>query len=229
MKCAINPPTLLRHKSGVYLIRNIINEKVYIGKSTDLLHRYRQHTSNLRTGMHPNQEMKNDYNLYGGNAFLFDIIEECILGDMKKIEQEWIDVWWNDGILYNRHKQVSKRSNNGVGKPVDCYTLEGKFIESFNTIKGASIKYGLRISQITWVCQEKHRQAGGFLWVYKGGSAILRPHGMKRPVYTTNKEKVITKYDSIRDAANKNAISEYAVVKFIKDGGDPQRTWEYMM
>lgn len=80
-------------RSGVYKITNKENGKFYIGSSKDITNRFSQHRSALRKGIHSNQHLQNAWVLYGEAAFVFEIIEECILDKSMIIgrEQHYID------------------------------------------------------------------------------------------------------------------------------------------
>ena len=50
--------------SGIYMISNRINNKVYIGKSIDILNkRWPQHKNSLNNNTHINTYISNKYNL----------------------------------------------------------------------------------------------------------------------------------------------------------------------
>lgn len=78
---------------GVYQIRNIENNKFYIG-STSLSFEKRKtvHFSNLKRGNHHSKKLQNAYNKYGDKSFVFEILEECVPEDCIKNEQKWIDL-----------------------------------------------------------------------------------------------------------------------------------------
>ena len=63
--------------SGIYMIRNIINNKVYIGQSSDLKDRLAHHKSSLRHNRHYSSYLQNAWNKYGEENFEFIILEEC--------------------------------------------------------------------------------------------------------------------------------------------------------
>jgi len=98
-----NPPSTLgsnyeRHKcprytmtSGIYRIRNIINQHVYIGSSWDVNSRHAEHFRDLRAGHHPNKHLQSAWNKYGGEAFVFELVELCTLECLIEREQHHID------------------------------------------------------------------------------------------------------------------------------------------
>lgn len=59
-----------------YKICNIKNNKFYIGITTDYEKRKKQHFSLLKKGKHPNFKIQKDYDIYGEDSFVFEIIEK---------------------------------------------------------------------------------------------------------------------------------------------------------
>lgn len=75
---------------GIYVIRNRINEKMYIGQSHNILWRWTSHRSVLRSGRCPNRHLQFAWNKYGENAFDFSILELCDIEDLDAREEYWI-------------------------------------------------------------------------------------------------------------------------------------------
>lgn len=63
--------------SGIYIIKNKINEKVYVGSSINLKNRKRSHFIQLKNNKHINQHLQNAWNKYGVDGFSFEIVEFC--------------------------------------------------------------------------------------------------------------------------------------------------------
>lgn len=63
--------------SGIYEIKNTINHKVYIGLSSNIRNRFNYHRYALRNNIHTNRFLQDDWNIYGEDNFVFNIIEEC--------------------------------------------------------------------------------------------------------------------------------------------------------
>ena len=63
-------------KSGIYLIKNIINNKVYIGSSVNIDRRWVQHKQDLTSGKHHSIHLQQAWDKYGEQNFKFEIIEE---------------------------------------------------------------------------------------------------------------------------------------------------------
>ena len=61
---------------GIYSITNTTNGKMYIGSTWKSFGwRYKQHTTKLRQGKHHCSHMQRAWEKYGGNGFLFEILE----------------------------------------------------------------------------------------------------------------------------------------------------------
>lgn len=64
--------------SGIYSIRNKINDKLYIGSSIDILKRFGRHRFCLRKGIHDNIHLQSSWKKYGEDSFDFEIVESSI-------------------------------------------------------------------------------------------------------------------------------------------------------
>lgn len=79
--------------SGVYAIINVLNNKKYIGSTSNMRKRYRQHYNLLNKQLHPNCILQRAFNKYGEKHFKFRILEVCenIRETLLTIEQRYID------------------------------------------------------------------------------------------------------------------------------------------
>ena len=64
-------------KGGIYIIRNIIDERIYIGSAKSLYGRYNDHKSNLKKNNHCNIKLQRFYNKYGKYSLQISILEYC--------------------------------------------------------------------------------------------------------------------------------------------------------
>lgn len=74
---------------GVYVIRNLVNDNIYIGSSVNIKKRFCQHRDGLRKNKHHNKHLQRSWNKYGEENFEFVVIEhhsypEKILGRENK-------------------------------------------------------------------------------------------------------------------------------------------------
>lgn len=93
------------HKiSGIYVIRNKINTKLYIGSAAvSIKQRFHKHYSDLKYNRHHSAHLQASWNKYGSNSFEFLIVEECLPEDCLVLEQYYIDYYdaCNPGCGYN--------------------------------------------------------------------------------------------------------------------------------
>lgn len=92
------------NKTGVYLITNFVNSRVYVGSTTDSFgRRWYSHRYMLSRNKHGNTHLQNAWNKYGEDTFKFSIMEE--MHDVELIyerEQHWIDHYRkSEGGCYN--------------------------------------------------------------------------------------------------------------------------------
>lgn len=78
---------------GIYKITNTVNNKVYIGESSNLQQRKIQHFSDLRNNHHCNLKLQYAFNKYGEQCFTFEVIEECSLEERFEKEKQYIELY----------------------------------------------------------------------------------------------------------------------------------------
>lgn len=79
-------------KSGVYLITNTMNGKVYVGSGAiSIKLRWTRHKMLLKARKHWNQYLQNAWNKYGKEAFRFEVLIRCAPKDCILHEQFFID------------------------------------------------------------------------------------------------------------------------------------------
>ena len=77
---------------GVYSIEHISGKR-YIGSSTNLKRRNKQHVRALRSGRHINSHLQSAWNKYGDDEFTFSVLLLCEIKDMLFYEQRAIDIY----------------------------------------------------------------------------------------------------------------------------------------
>ncbi len=77
--------------SGIYVIRNGVNGKMYVGSALDIARRHAKHRYQLRTGKHPSKHLNAAWKKYGEDAFEFATLEECDSTVLLEREQFWMD------------------------------------------------------------------------------------------------------------------------------------------
>lgn len=76
----------------------------------------------------------------------------------------FIDV---DNVMFPKQRRENmKGKNNPSAKAVECFDVDGNFIERFDYAKLGAIKYNLDLSAIIRCCRGKQKTCGGMKWKY---------------------------------------------------------------
>ncbi|MNK27633.1 NUMOD1 domain protein [compost metagenome] len=221
-----NPKDKTLIKSGVYILRNKVNGKEYVGSTNDLHRRQKEHLSDLRCNTHPNPKLQSSYNKYGVESFEFKVLHETSEKESRKIEQEYIN---DKNPEFNIAQEVGL-PNYPKGTRVLQYDLEGKFVKEYPSMREAAEEFGISSKAISSVCRGKSLTACKFMWRYFSENYALQiePLSIKNSSianedgrlwkqfwnseYTIKKwaqsGKLIDTYDSLKTASEKNQIDE---------------------
>jgi len=83
--------SVMNVRSGIYGIANKRDGRRYVGSTANLVQRWGQHRRALRAGTHCNPHLQRAWNLYGEDAFRFEIMEECAPEMLLAVEQRFLD------------------------------------------------------------------------------------------------------------------------------------------
>ena len=76
----------------IYAIRNIQNNKRYIGSTINVKKRWSEHQRTLRNGTHHARHLQRAWKKYGEDAFVFELLEtDIVYEDLLKKEQTWLN------------------------------------------------------------------------------------------------------------------------------------------
>jgi group I intron endonuclease len=102
---------LVKEKSGVYCIMNMIDRKKYFGESFRLNLRPYEHFSKLDKNKHDNEHLQNSYNFYGRDNFIIFIVKFCHFNDLKNNESDYIEKFGDlqDNFVFNLKKDSNTK------------------------------------------------------------------------------------------------------------------------
>lgn len=101
-------------KSGIYCIRNIVNNKVYIGKAKCIYKRMKAHITALNTkNKDENYHLINSWHKYGKNNFEYFVLEYLEL-DEKLLSKREV-YWMHYFNALNPKKGYNKRLDSSTG------------------------------------------------------------------------------------------------------------------
>lgn len=102
---------------GIYKITNIINGKIYIGKSQNIYSRWEYHKTMYNSAKESNKALYQAFQKYGLNNFLFEVIEEMTYENYELFsnnrEQYWI-------LYYNSYKNGYNNTLGGDGGYIEA-------------------------------------------------------------------------------------------------------------
>lgn len=118
-------------KSGIYCIKNLINNKVYIGKSINIYERIRQHINLLnKESLDENRYLIRSWNKYGRDSFQYIVLEYLELDETILKERELY--WMNKLNSLNREFGYNLREDTSTSCIVSNETRE---LQSKNRIQ----------------------------------------------------------------------------------------------
>jgi group I intron endonuclease len=89
-------------KNVIYKIRNVVNNKFYVGSTVNTEIRFKAHRRHLRKGKHQSPHMQAAWNKYGEDCFKFEVIEHVENPeDLLKAEQLWLNEHAGKPYCYN--------------------------------------------------------------------------------------------------------------------------------
>jgi len=153
--------------SGIYQIRNRINNKKYIGSAVNIKKRGYLHLHRLRYGIHHNPHLQNAWNKHGEKNFEFCPLFYCEIDDLIYFEQCVLDILQpqynirriarsNLGIKYSEEaKHKMSNINNSKLKPEYIHLIRGLYEKGIKQTYLAKI-CGVNQTTISNVITGKH-------------------------------------------------------------------------
>ena len=86
--------------SGVYQVKNMANGKVLLGSSLNLEGPLNRHRFMLKIGSHTNKELQKDWDEFGPEQFVFEVLEEVkvidspnfnLKDELTLLEEIWLE------------------------------------------------------------------------------------------------------------------------------------------
>lgn len=163
----------MKRTCGIYSITCTRNNKKIIGASSNIEKRWSVYKSNLRHNKYYKKDLQEDYNTYGEDSFVYEVIEECSLENIDEREKYWIDYYKNnsDFEVYNKNtpfkrvpitnpnilhrmSEAQKGENNGNARlnESDVITIKKLIRDGYYCCDIANL-YEVRESQISNIKQ----------------------------------------------------------------------------
>jgi len=180
-------------RSGIYRIRNIVNDKCYIGSAAYFASRKGVHFHNLRHNKHCNNHLQRAFNKYGEDSFVFEILCVCLPEDLISLEQHYIDTYIPE---YN----ICRIAGNTLG--VVCSEETRKKISIAHTGKKLSQEHKEKVvTALRNIVRTKNHYKHAFKPIYK-----LCPESLE----------ILEEFESIMDASVKLNVDHSSIAKAAK-------------
>lgn len=99
----------------IYKIENLVNHKIYIGLTNNIVRRRNRHFSDLRRNCHDNSFLQKEFNIYGQENFSFEKIYEGDISEQEIGEKEkyYIKLYDSYREGYNQNEGGNFGASNG--------------------------------------------------------------------------------------------------------------------
>lgn len=117
---------------GIYMIKNKINNMVYIGESMDIERRWEEHIAKLSNNSHHSWKFQSDWNRYGENCFEFGVIKEIKSFKNQTVCKSYIVIL--EDVFIKKYNSISEGYN--VERTYDKIINKEKsiFKDSYNDV-----------------------------------------------------------------------------------------------
>ena len=142
--------------SGIYCLKNTIDDKCYVGSAQKLNYRLWNHKHKLVKGNHANNILQNFVNKYGIDKLYFEILERVDIDNLIEKEQYWIDTLKpqfnilstagsSKGIILSEsHKEKISHGRKGILHTEDTKQKISESMKGISKTKEHSTKVGLK-------------------------------------------------------------------------------------
>ena len=168
------------------MIRNKINNKIYIGQSSDIYNRWVKHKNFLNNNKHHNRHLQAAWNKYGEDSFEFSIVELCTYDKLDTLEEYWIKHYSSykngynldfggNGIRGYKHtkEELEKMRKSHNSLIVLQFDLNFNLIREWTSITTAAKELGYTRESIRYRCDNDKFSSDlskiykDSYWVYK--------------------------------------------------------------
>lgn len=113
-----------KSEPGIYIIRNLINNKVYVGQTKNVYKRLVHHKHELNNNKHSNSHLQRAINKYKIENFDFSVLEYCKNEELTDKEKYYLNknnVYYNirdasDSVIHNTRKEITEETRKLLSK-----------------------------------------------------------------------------------------------------------------
>lgn len=181
-------------KSGIYCIKNLLDNKSYVGKAKDIYRRVIEHISRLNSkSKDENRHLINAWHKHGKDNFEVFVLEYTILDDIILAEKE---LYWQDKLdVHNRKYGYNLRRDSQTKCIVSDETREKMRTSRYEALKNPEIL--AKCSHTFWKDNPEECKK-----MAKKVADLTRKYKIAKCDYDTI--KILEIFDSKEDLKNKN-------------------------
>lgn len=206
-------------KCGIYCIQNIVNKKIYIGKSKNIYARIRAHIFGLRKKIKDeNRHLINAWEKYGEDKFEYFVLEYLEINEELLKERELF--WMKQYDSTNREKGYNLRMDSSTNMIVH---EETKKLLSLSQSGENNGNYGHK-----WSDEQKQAASKKFKELYANGLLKANPEAGRKGALA-RVEKFKNNPELLESSINKvrKKISKYKIYQYTKDD-KLVKVWDYI-
>lgn len=137
--------------SYIYKITNIINNKIYIGKTNKTIEeRFKEHCKDFQRREYEKRPLYSAMNKYGIKNFKIEKLEECLADEASEREKYWIE-------YYNSFKNGYNATRGGDGKFYIDRELVLKLYQEYQNQQKVSELLNINVSSVGDILRDEYK------------------------------------------------------------------------
>lgn len=137
-----------KKKSGIYYIKNKVNNKIYIGQTKDIDGRRKEHKRDLKANRHVNWHLQKAFEKYGDSNFEFGILEYCEIDELDNKEVYYI----------NKYKTMNRDKGYNLKSGGDRITFSQETLNKMSKTRKELCQDKTYLIQMCWARSELSEQ-----------------------------------------------------------------------
>ena len=206
---------------GAYLITCLVNHKYMVGSSVNIIHRWKDHKYDLKNNIHCNPDLQEDWNKYGEESFIFEVMDYCCPEDVRIFENYWARELKSHDPIYGYNIAPINTEDICIRTSKYCTSViqllpDGTFVKEWRSRKDIKDKLGLNVR----LSKDKPKVVGGYIFIEKGdyNAGVIVTYEYMVVGKFSKEGKLVDYYPHMEAAAVANGIQAQILWKKIRLG-----------